>query len=126
NQKLLVNDIEFRVSLPATKGWDVVESVSLNIPLNKGSNSVKFINQQSGKAGINNICIMEMTSFSDDFVNNRPVTDARGWIPWLGIWSVHEGRYVPDKRKESVSLLSYRFNGNFTNYTNVTLTSNIQ
>lgn len=126
DQKLLVNDIEFRVSLPATKGWDVVESVSLNIPLNKGFNSVKFINQQSGKAGINNICIMEMTSFSDDFVNNRPVTDARGWIPWLGIWSVHEGRYVPDKRKESVSLLSYRFNGNFTNYTNVTLTSNIQ
>ena len=123
HQRFLVNNKEYEIALPETREGSTFQSIQQNIFLHKGTQSIQFIENEN--LNISNIAVVEMSSYEDDFADNRPVTDARGWMPQSGMWSVNKGRYIADKADTSFTLLSYRFNGNYSNYTNVAFSSNV-
>ena len=123
-QKLIVNGNETSIAYPISAGREVFKNITQNIYLSRGNNSIKLLNSNIGSVEIDNISVMKMDSYKDDFIENRSITDARGWIPYSGGWSVSGGRYSVLKGN-GLSVLSYKPNGNFTNYRNVMFSSKL-
>ncbi|MFT4804150.1 MAG: hypothetical protein ACI9YE_001349 [Psychroserpens sp.] len=125
NQKLIINGIAGNIAYPMTVGWEVFHNTIQIVYLNRANNAMKLMIGKEENVGVDNFPIMVMDTYNDDFVDNRNLADARGWIPYSVGWYVDGGRYSVSKGNGFKTMLSYRENGNFTHCKNVKFSSDV-